>query len=160
MTRLLESLGNIPARSLTANHAIEHAKRGIQGTPYARRRVIIAACTASTMNVELGYLSGPMKRLALATDPAADARPALRLPGRRQKYANTKRNRQMRRVGKSYRLANDVYYWRLKQFGTKKTAAEPLLTPTAEAKEPEAAQMVIDAGRKAIDKYTKETGWR
>ncbi|WP_293716493.1 HK97-gp10 family putative phage morphogenesis protein [Stenotrophomonas sp. UBA7606] len=80
--------------------------------------------------------------------------------GQRRKYANTKRNQRMRRVGKSYRPASDVYYWRFKEFGTKKMPAEPFLTPAGEAKGPEAAQVVIDATWKAIDKYTKETGWR
>ncbi|MBN8791685.1 MAG: site-specific integrase [Stenotrophomonas nitritireducens] len=85
MTRLRESLGDIPARRLTANHVIEHAQRRIQGNHMRADGVIIPACTAATMNVELGYLSellklaGPMKGLALATDPVADARPALRL---------------------------------------------------------------------------------
>lgn len=80
--------------------------------------------------------------------------------GRRRKYANTKRNRRKGRTGKAYEESGWAYYWRHLEFGTKRMAAKPFLTPAGEAKGPEAAQVVIDTTWKAIDKYTKETGWR
>ncbi|AWH25732.1 HK97-gp10 family putative phage morphogenesis protein [Stenotrophomonas sp. YAU14D1_LEIMI4_1] len=80
--------------------------------------------------------------------------------GKRVKYANTKRNRRQRRVGKSYVQAGWAYYWRYLEFGTRKMAAKPFLTPAAEAKGAEAAQLIIDQTRAAIDKVMRAKGWR
>lgn len=80
--------------------------------------------------------------------------------GRRRKYANTKRNRRRGRVGKVYEEAGWAYYWRFKEFGTRKMRAEPFLTPAGEAKGPEAAQVIIDETWAALDKQLKKDGWR
>lgn len=80
--------------------------------------------------------------------------------GRRRKYANTKRNRRRGRVGKVYEEAGWAYYWRFKEFGSRKMRAEPFLTPAGEAKGPEAAQVVIDETWAALDKQLKKDGWR
>ncbi|HHA2449618.1 TPA: HK97-gp10 family putative phage morphogenesis protein [Stenotrophomonas maltophilia] len=80
--------------------------------------------------------------------------------GRRRKYANTKRNRRRGRVGKVYEEAGWAYYWRFKEFGTKKMRAEPFLTPAGEAKGPEAAQVIINETWAALDKQLKKDGWR
>lgn len=80
--------------------------------------------------------------------------------GRRRKYANTKRNRRRGRVGKVYEDAGWAYYWRHIEFGTKKMAAQPFLTPAGEAKGPEAAQVVIDETWNALDKQLKKDGWK
>jgi len=80
--------------------------------------------------------------------------------GKRAKYANTKRNRRQRRVGKVYVQAGWAYYWRYLEFGTKKMAAKPFLTPAAEAKGAEAAQVIIDQTRATIDKVMRARGWR
>ena len=80
--------------------------------------------------------------------------------GRRRKYANTKRNRRRGRVGKVYEEAGWAYYWRFKEFGTRKMRAEPFLTPAGETKGPEAAQVIINETWAALDKQLKEDGWR
>lgn len=80
--------------------------------------------------------------------------------GKKKKYANTRRNKRQRRVGKVYVESGWGYYWRFLEFGTKKMAAKPFLTPAAEARGPEAAQVMIDETRKAIDKSVKRMGWR
>ena len=80
--------------------------------------------------------------------------------GKRVKYANTKRNRRMRRAGKLYEQSGWAYYWRHLEFGTKKMAAKPFLTPAAEAKGPQAAQMIIDETLAAMDKLMKARGWK
>ncbi|WP_313244058.1 HK97-gp10 family putative phage morphogenesis protein [Stenotrophomonas rhizophila] len=80
--------------------------------------------------------------------------------GKRIKYANTKRNRRMRRAGKLYEQSGWAYYWRHIEFGTKKMAANPFLTPAAEAKGPQAAQVIIDETWAGIDKLMKARGWK
>lgn len=80
--------------------------------------------------------------------------------GKRVKYANTKRNRRQRRVGKAYVQAGWAYYWRYLEFGTKKMAARPFLTPAGEAKGPQAAQIMIDETRAALDRLLAKRGWK
>lgn len=80
--------------------------------------------------------------------------------GKRVKYANTKRNRRMRRAGKLYEQSGWAYYWRHLEFGTKKMAAQPFLTPAAEAKGPQAAQVIINETWAGIDKLMKARGWK
>ncbi|AIL09782.1 HK97-gp10 family putative phage morphogenesis protein [Stenotrophomonas maltophilia] len=80
--------------------------------------------------------------------------------GRRRKYANTKRNRRRGRVGKVYEEAGWAYYWRFKEFGTRKMRAEPFLTPAGEAKGPEAAQVIINETWSALDRQLKKGGWK
>lgn len=80
--------------------------------------------------------------------------------GKRVKYANTKRNRRMRRAGKLYEQSGWGYYWRHVEFGTKKMAAKPFLTPAAEARGPQAAQVIIDGALAAMDKLMKARGWK
>ncbi|MCX2892132.1 HK97 gp10 family phage protein [Stenotrophomonas lactitubi] len=80
--------------------------------------------------------------------------------GKRAKYANTKRNRRQRRVGKVYVQAGWASYWRYLEFGTKKMAAKPFLTPAAEANGPQAAQLIVDQTRAAIDRVMKARGWK
>ena len=80
--------------------------------------------------------------------------------GKKVRYANTKRNRRKRRVGKLYEQSGWAYYWRFLEFGTKKMAPKPFLTPAAEARGPEAAQVLIDETRKALDDQLKREGWK
>lgn len=80
--------------------------------------------------------------------------------GKTVKYANTKRNRQQGRGGKLYEQSGWAYYWRFLEFGTKNMRAKPFLTPAAEARGPQAAQVMIDETRNAIDKIMKARGWK
>lgn len=80
--------------------------------------------------------------------------------GRRRKFANTKRNQRKGVAGKAYEETGWAYYWRFKEFGTKRMRADPFLTPAGEAKGPEAAQVVINETWAAIDKHLKGGGWR
>lgn len=80
--------------------------------------------------------------------------------GKRAKYANTQRNKRLRRVGKAYEQSGWAYYWRFLEFGTKKMTANPFLTPAAEAKGPEAAQVIVDETMRAIDRIMKKRGWK
>lgn len=80
--------------------------------------------------------------------------------GKTVKYANTKRNRRQGRVGKLYEQSGWAYYWRFLEFGTKNMRAKPFLTPAAEARGPQAAQVMIDETRNAIDKIMKTRGWK
>ncbi len=85
MSRLRESLGDVVARKLTANHVIEHVQRRIAGQHMLPNGHLAPPCAPATINVELGYLSEllklakPMKGVATVGDPVAEARPVLRL---------------------------------------------------------------------------------
>ncbi|WP_019399108.1 site-specific integrase [Pseudoxanthomonas sp. GW2] len=85
MSRLRESLGDVVARKLTANHVIEHVQRRISGQHMLPNGHLAPPCAPATINVELGYLSEllklakPMKGVATIGDPVAEARPVLRL---------------------------------------------------------------------------------
>lgn len=80
--------------------------------------------------------------------------------GKKAKYANTTRNRRKGRAGKLYEQSGWAYYWRFLEFGTKKMAARPFLTPAAEARGPQAAQAIVDQTSAAIDKLMKARGWK
>jgi HK97 gp10 family phage protein len=80
--------------------------------------------------------------------------------GKKVKYANTKRNRRQGRAGKLYEQSGWAHYWRFLEFGTKNMRARPFLTPAAEARGPQAAQVMIDETRNAIDKIMKARGWK
>lgn len=80
--------------------------------------------------------------------------------GKRVKYANTKRNQRKRRVGKVYEQSGWAYYWRHIEFGTKKMAAKPFLTPAGEASGPKAAQVIIQETRAALGKLLAKRGWK
>lgn len=80
--------------------------------------------------------------------------------GKKVRYANTKRNRRQGRAGKLYEQSGWAYYWRFLEFGTKNMRAKPFLTPAAEARGPQAAKVMIDETRNAIDKIMKARGWK
>ena len=80
--------------------------------------------------------------------------------GKKMKYANTKRNQRKRRVGRLYVQSGWAYYWRFLEFGTKKMAAKPFLTPAAEATGPKVAQTIIDETRAAMERIMAKRGWK
>lgn len=45
-----------------------------------------------------------------------------------------------------------AFYWRFVEFGTKHAAAHPFITPAVESRQEEAAQEVIDAFSRSLDK--------
>lgn len=84
LTRLKEGLGTVQASTLSSADIIQHARRRVTGKHTRRDGTLIPACSATTMNVELSFLTDvlgmarAMGRLKLADDPVRDARPALR----------------------------------------------------------------------------------
>lgn len=80
--------------------------------------------------------------------------------GKKKKYANTKRNKRMRRAGGLYQTEGWAYYWRFHEFGSKHQKARPFLTPAAEAKGPEASQVIAAEIRIGIDRIAKKHGWK
>lgn len=78
---------------------------------------------------------------------------------RRGRYSNTRRNRGLGRVGKTYEFDGWAYYWKFIEFGTRHRGATPFLSPAGEAKGPEAAQITIKEIRNGIDRIIKKHGW-
>lgn len=71
------------------------------------------------------------------------------------KYADTARNRRLRRVGKTYQTAGEAFYWRFLEFGTKYIAARPFLRPAFESKKNEALDTIKKKLADAIEKTAK-----
>lgn len=52
---------------------------------------------------------------------------------KRRKYARTQLNRRLGRIGKSFALRGDAYYWWFVEFGTERMSARPFLRPAFES---------------------------
>ncbi len=72
------------------------------------------------------------------------------------KYANTRVNRRLRRVGKEYESDPPEFYWRFLEFGTVKMKPRPFLRPAFEARKREAADKIVSELRKRLDAAIKE----
>jgi HK97 gp10 family phage protein len=57
-------------------------------------------------------------------------------------YADTTKNRRLRRVGKKYTTAGEAYYWRFLEFGTSKMPAKPFLRPAFESQKERALEVL------------------
>lgn len=84
LTRIKEGLGHHQANAVTAHDVIEHAKRRRSGKHVGANGVVVPACSASTIAIELGYLGAVYKlakglKISMSHDPVTDARPRLRL---------------------------------------------------------------------------------
>src|SRR5690625_2227801 len=85
----------------------------------------------------------PRQRRKAKAVTGADEYFTVGIAPRQGRYSNTRRNRGMGRVGKTYEFDGWAYYWKFLEFGTRRMAAQPFLTPAGEAKGPEAAQITI-----------------
>jgi len=74
----------------------------------------------------------------------------------RKVYANTKRNRRMRRAGKVYEVDGAGYYAKFNEYGTSKMTAQPFMRPGAEAKAEEAVGSMQSALSEAIDEELRK----
>jgi HK97 gp10 family phage protein len=68
-------------------------------------------------------------------------------------YANTRRNRQMQRVGKPYEVDPPSFYWRFLEFGTRHQAPSPFLRPAFDQNVGTALKAMSD---KLTEKIIKE----
>ena len=155
---LLTSLDELPTalRSKALQTGMRRAGNLIRDE--ARRRVVKSTGYLATQIV-VRRMSNKVKRRAGLGVGSEYYTIGVRT-GKKVKYADTKRNRRMRRVGKVYEQSGWAYYWRHLEFGTKKMAAKPFLTPAAEARGPEAAQAIINETRAAMDRLLKSRGWK
>lgn len=71
-------------------------------------------------------------------------------------YANTKRNRGRGRVGKTYNVDGNAYYWRFLEFGTAKLRPRPFLRPAFEANKEAAVNAIVTGIDKAITRIAKK----
>lgn len=80
--------------------------------------------------------------------------------GARAKYANTKRNRRLGRVGGEYERPVNAFYWRFQEFGvpTKGIRAQRFLRGAFETKGVEALQVFTDTANKVLDRLIKKQG--
>lgn len=71
-------------------------------------------------------------------------------------FSNTKRNRRKGVVGKKYEKQSSTYYWRFKEFGTKKMPADPFLRPAFESKKEEAMNVIASTLASGIERAAKK----
>ena len=67
-------------------------------------------------------------------------------------YANTAKNRRMRRVGKKYSVEGEAFYWRFLEFGTSKMSKKPFLVPAFESKKMASIEVIKTKLASAIAK--------
>lgn len=71
------------------------------------------------------------------------------------KFANTKRNRALGRVGKTFEVDPPSYYWRFLEFGTVKMRPHPFLRPGFDQSKTQAADATVAKLRKDIEGFKK-----
>ena len=72
------------------------------------------------------------------------------------KYANTRVNRRLGRVGKEFTSDPPEYYWRFLEFGTVKMRPRPFLRPAFERKKEEAVSRLKQRLAQKLAEVTKE----
>ena len=86
----------------------------------------------------------------------ANERYLIGVRGGAKNYANTKRNVRKGRAGKEYKTDGNTYYWRFKEFGTKKMPADPFLRPAFESKKEEAMNVIASTLASGIERAAKK----
>jgi HK97 gp10 family phage protein len=80
--------------------------------------------------------------------------------GKARRYANTKRNRGKQRVGKTYNVEGNAFYWRFIEFGTEKRGATPFLRPAFESRKEDALDTIVRELGAGIDRAVRKLGAR
>lgn len=70
---------------------------------------------------------------------------------KKRRYADTRLNRRMRRVGKNFTIRGDAFYWWFVEFGTSKIGARPFLRPAFEQNKHKAVAEFTTALSRAVD---------
>jgi HK97 gp10 family phage protein len=76
--------------------------------------------------------------------------------GARRKYANTKRNRGKARVGQTYEVEGNAFYWRFYEFGSEHQPARPFVRSAFEAKVADVEALIASELNKQLDRITKK----
>jgi len=71
---------------------------------------------------------------------------------KRGKYADTRNNRRKGRVGRTYYIEGDAYYWRFLEFGTRKMAKRPFMRPAFDNKKTEALEVITSTLAKQLQR--------
>lgn len=75
-----------------------------------------------------------------------------------RKYANTRRNRRLNRVGQEYKAQSPLFYARFQEFGTSHQAARPFLRPAFESMKGQLGTMFRDELSVAIERAVRKIG--
>lgn len=74
---------------------------------------------------------------------------------KRAKYARTRLNTRLGRVGKNYSIGGDAYYWHFIEFGTEKMSPNPFLRPAFESNKSNALNTFSQELRRGVDAAVK-----
>lgn len=74
----------------------------------------------------------------------------------KNRYADTRRNRRLSRVGRTYYTYGDAYYWRFIEFGTRNMRPQPLLRAAFEAGKTRAVEVIRARLAQAIERAAKK----
>lgn len=160
---VLQTLQSLPPEIVSAKggpvkNALRKAAQVIQKQAKANVRAIVAEPnkdgrpTQSTgalekaITVTRGKMRGTVK----------GEKYLVRVPHKLVKYANTKKNQRLGRVGKYYKQEPPTYYGRMLEYGTSKMRPHPWLRPAVEQKGAEAIQVFTDDLNKSIDATVKK----
>ena len=74
----------------------------------------------------------------------------------KNRYADTRRNRRLSRVGRTYYTYGDAYYWRFIEFGTRNMRPQPLLRAAFEAGKTRAVEVIRARLAQAVERAAKK----
>ena len=78
------------------------------------------------------------------------------ISGGAQKYVDNKDNQRAKRVGKTYEDSGTSFYWRFREFGTEKQAAQPFMQPAFSSNLNKVQDIFAARLRKVIDREAKK----
>lgn len=75
---------------------------------------------------------------------------------KKKKFVDNRRNRRLARVGKTYTVEGDAYYWKFLEFGTSKLPARPFMRPGFEATKGLAVDALQQVLKEALGELAQE----
>jgi HK97 gp10 family phage protein len=78
--------------------------------------------------------------------------------GGAKQYANTKQNRRARRVGESYKVDGDTFYWRFYELGSSHQPARPIMQPALFNNGPAALNALVAELQRGFARFKKKAG--
>lgn len=137
------------------------ARRGLRATAYAGARVIRNKAKQTTAWQDRSGLL--RKNIVVAENrgrniPERQATYSVRVRNAKsQKYANTKLNRRLRRVGKRHKVEGTAFYGKFLEYGTSRMSARPWLRPAFDSSTTEAIEaMRVRLGEAVEDAWNKQ----
>ena len=137
---------------LPAKLAQKHLRRGVARMGKVVRDAIRARAPVKTGQLKRNIVHVRSRRLS------GNGRETYNVLVRtkRKKYADNRANRRAGKVGKSYTVEGDAYYWKYLEFGSSKISARPFMRPGFEASKTQALEAMQKLLKESLDELAKE----